>query len=59
LKREYEEEQLKAKQAARERVLLEFERGQIGLGKSTLTAPSGSGESKDGMSTSLTKPDIS
>ncbi|KZT26155.1 hypothetical protein NEOLEDRAFT_273488 [Neolentinus lepideus HHB14362 ss-1] len=37
MKRETEEEKERAKEAARERVLLEFERGQLGLGKSSLT----------------------
>lgn len=37
MKREAEEERERAKEAARERVLLEFEKGQLGLGKSSLT----------------------
>ncbi|TFK52908.1 hypothetical protein OE88DRAFT_1627381 [Heliocybe sulcata] len=37
MKREADDEKERAKEAARERVLLEFERGQLGLGKSSLT----------------------
>ena len=35
LKKEVEEERAKAREAARERVLLDFERGQLGLGSSS------------------------
>jgi hypothetical protein len=49
LKREHEEEQARAKAAARERVLQEFEKGQLGLGRSSLSISSGT-DSKDGMS---------
>jgi nitric oxide synthase-interacting protein len=47
LKREHEEEQARAKEAARERVLQEFEKGQLGLGKSSLSTSAGT-KSEDG-----------
>jgi len=41
-----EEERARAKEAARERVLLEFERGQLGLAAAPTTSTTSSGESK-------------
>lgn len=40
LKREAEEERQRAREAARERVLLEFEKGQLGLAKQTTISTS-------------------
>ncbi len=45
MKREAEEEKERAKQAARERVLLEFERGQLGLAATATTGTTSAGES--------------
>jgi nitric oxide synthase-interacting protein len=42
MKQEAEEEQARAKEAARDRVLLEFEKGQLSLGTSSLSVGSSS-----------------
>ncbi|KAF7792935.1 hypothetical protein EIP86_004038 [Pleurotus ostreatoroseus] len=47
LKREAEEERRRAREAARERVLLEFERGQLGLSAATAVATTSGAESKE------------
>lgn len=46
LKQETEEERQRAREAARERVLLEFEKGQLGLANQSVISTSGT-ESKD------------
>ncbi|KAK7472332.1 hypothetical protein VKT23_000451 [Stygiomarasmius scandens] len=46
MEKEAEEEKARAKEAARERVLLEFERGQLGLAAAPTTSTTSSGESK-------------
>ena len=49
LKKEAEEQKAQAKEAARERVLQEFERGVIGLGaRGSATTSGKEGEKKDG-----------
>ena len=45
MKREAEGEKQRARQAARERVLLEFEKGQLGLAATATTGKTSSGES--------------
>lgn len=51
LKKEVEEEKQRAREAARERVLLEFERGQLGLAATTSVATtSGSADPNERMS---------
>ena len=47
LKREVEEERQRAREAARERVLLEFEKGQLGLASTPSVTTSGA-SSKEG-----------
>ncbi|KAJ3554043.1 hypothetical protein NM688_g3310 [Phlebia brevispora] len=47
LKREAEEERQRAREAARERVLLDFERGQLGLSSSGSVATTSGAESKE------------
>ncbi|THH32844.1 hypothetical protein EUX98_g1360 [Antrodiella citrinella] len=47
LKREAEEEKERAREQARERVLLEFERGQLGLAAPTTVSTTSGAESKD------------
>ncbi|KAF5357337.1 hypothetical protein D9758_005942 [Tetrapyrgos nigripes] len=51
LEKEAEEEKLRAKEAARERVLLEFEKGQLGLAGTPSTGTTSSGETKEGRGT--------
>ncbi|TCD67184.1 hypothetical protein EIP91_000410 [Steccherinum ochraceum] len=51
LKREAEEEKEKAREAARERVLVEFERGQLGLAAPTSAVTTSGAESKDSRGT--------
>ena len=49
LKQEAEEEKARAREAARERVLLEFEKGQLGLaGKPTVGGVKSSGDTDEG-----------
>jgi len=49
LKQEAEEEKARAREAARERVLLEFEKGQLGLaGKPTVSGVNSSGDTDEG-----------
>lgn len=48
LKREAEEEKERAREAARERVLLEFERGQLGLAAPTAVATTSGAGSAEG-----------
>ena len=50
LKKEEEEERLRAKEAARERVLQEFERGQLGLGARSAISTSGAENEKNSLS---------
>ena len=47
LKREAEAEKERARLAARERVLLEFEKGQLGLAAAPTTATTSGAESKE------------
>ena len=49
LKREAEEEKERAREAARERVLQEFEKGQLGLAASTSVATTSGTDSKECM----------
>ncbi|OBZ76639.1 Nitric oxide synthase-interacting protein [Grifola frondosa] len=51
LEREAKEEKERAQEAARERVLLEFERGQLGLSSSASTATTSGAESKEARGT--------
>lgn len=46
LKKEAEEERARAREAARERVLLDFERGQLGLGSSSAAGSGVGGKAK-------------
>ena len=46
LRREAAEEQARAKEAARERVLREFEKGQLGLSQSSMVTTSGTDSSE-------------
>lgn len=46
MKKEAEQEKARAKQAARERVLAEFEKGQVGLAAQPNKATTSSGESE-------------
>ncbi len=48
LKREAEEERQRAREAARERVLLDFEKGQLGLSGSISVATTSGSDSKEG-----------
>lgn len=56
MKREDEEEKTRAKLAARERVLHEFERGQLGLAATSTTGTTSAGLSSEGMSVVLISP---
>ncbi|KAK0458737.1 uncharacterized protein EV420DRAFT_1620503 [Desarmillaria tabescens] len=47
MKKEAEEEKERARQAARERVILEFEKGQLGLAAVSATGTTSAGESKE------------
>ncbi len=47
MKKEAEEEKERARQAARERVILEFEKGQLGLAAVSTTGTTSAGESKE------------
>lgn len=47
MKREAEEEKQRARQAARERVLLEFEKGQLGLASTSTTGTTTSGSATE------------
>ena len=48
LKKEAEEERQRAREAARERVLLEFEKGQLGLAATSVISTSGQADSSEG-----------
>ena len=56
LKREAEEERQRAREAARERVLLEFEKGQLGLAGRPSTATTSGADSKERQSCSFVTP---
>lgn len=48
LKKEAEEERQRAREAARERVLLEFEKGQLGLAATSVISTSGQADPSEG-----------
>jgi nitric oxide synthase-interacting protein len=53
LKKEAEQEKLKAKEAARERVLADFEKGQLGPGAAAATGVTTSGAEGTGTVTGI------